>query len=128
MNLPLEKISVRYSRDQFLWDLIAFIPFGALEYYNEVFVFLWLIKVIRIRQVKQYLSKRFYQQIAEDLIKKQQQMALMDKKKKYNKNQDYNYGSLKIIFRGIFKFFSMLIQLMLIVVIVANFWQVFIRL
>lgn len=52
MNVPWEKLVIKYLRGKFLWDLITIIPFGALEYYNESLMVLWLVKVIRILEVK----------------------------------------------------------------------------
>ena len=60
LNLPLEKVAMRYFKGGFFFDLVALTPFGALEYFSESLCVLWVIKAIRIYEIRQYLKKRFY--------------------------------------------------------------------
>lgn len=127
LNLPLEKVSMRYFKRGFLFDVFALIPFGALEYFIESLCVLWVLKAIRIFEVRQYLKNRFYRQIADDLVMKMQNRMLHDLQKRNDKFQDFGQSKFKIIFRGIFKFLSVLMQVLLFVQFISNFWLLFVR-
>lgn len=60
-DLPLEEVASNYLKNQFVIDLIAIIPFGAIfSSFDERLAFLWLIKAIRITDLKFYMSDRFF--------------------------------------------------------------------
>ena len=77
-------MALNYLKGEFLIDLLAFLPFGLLSLMiDERFKFLWIIKAIRIKQLKYYLSKKFFNQFITAYIEYRQGNSLEDENKKF---------------------------------------------
>ena len=55
-------VAENYIKDQFLLDFITFVPLGLFQYKLELLKVLWVIKSIRVRHLKYYLSDKFLMQ------------------------------------------------------------------
>ena len=58
---------------------------------------------------------------------KMQNRMLNDRNKRIDKNQDFGQSTFKIVFRGIFHFISVLIQILVFVQFLSNIWLLFVR-
>ena len=62
-HLPLEQVAYQYLMDEFFLDLLAFLPLGYIfSIIDERFKILWVLKAIRTRELRYYLSKKFFDQ------------------------------------------------------------------
>lgn len=82
-ELPLSKVSYNYLNHDFVVDLVVFLPFGLIfTYIDQTLKFVWMIKLLRIKDIQYYLSKRFFDQIISFYIKLRQGNSFEDEKKK----------------------------------------------
>ena len=128
MRLPMEKVVKNYRDGRFLFDLIALIPFGALEISNEKLKCLWFFKIIRIRDIIKYLGKTFYQSFINYFVTYFQKRAFDNPDLCESKDIDSNFIEKKMFIQALFKLSSILLQIGLIVFLVGQFWFICVQL
>ena len=82
-------MAANYLKNQFVIDLIAFIPFGSIfSSFDNRLEFLWLLKGIRIKDLKFYMSVKFFKPLINFYIDYRQSEALNDPEKRKEINVD----------------------------------------
>ena len=108
MSLPMDIIATNYLYGRFLFDLFALLPFGLLEKVNTRLKILWLLKIVRVRDIVKYTKKSQYLADINTIITWKQVHALNDPEKSTQMTQDYNYIDTKLFITALLKIFSIL--------------------
>lgn len=81
-------------KSDFLFDLTCFLPLGWIfSLIDERLKFFWLIKLLRIKYIKFFLTQKFYDEMIESYINFRQAKSLMDEEKRQEMNEDLTYIS-----------------------------------
>lgn len=96
----MEAITGEYIKERFLLDFITFVPLGMLQYKLEALKVLWLIKSIRVRHLKYYLSDKFLMQFVNYYIQFKQGNSINDEVLRNDMNEDHIFITQKIYLRN----------------------------
>ena len=80
-----KKISRRYFKGKFKFDLLLFLPFALIGHINDnlsIFKVLWLIKMTRLESIFRILDQKYYMPILRNLQKRKTEYVLSDESKK----------------------------------------------
>ena len=81
-----------------------------------------------MKQLKYYLSKKFFNQFIIMYIEYRQGNSLQDEVKKYQTNEDLTYISTKIYMRYIIKIIRLILTIIAITYFVGQYWFIMVQL
>ena len=107
--------------------MIALIPFGGIfSSFDERLEFLWLIKAIRINDLKFYMSVKFFKPLINFYIESRQKGPLNDPKKREETNEDLIFVTQKIYVRNFVKIMRLIFTILFITYFVGQYWFIFV--